>query len=155
MNIRCLECQKWMTQEEKLKKNYCSSQCRSKAYDRRKKLEDSEELKTFIKSFKVSEKTIETAKKEMQKNSNLSGIEIICKVIAPSIQNKDLLQNILENFFKNKFINVLIENISDHLGIEVDLLLEIVKEFFSKVGLMINMIFSDSYWDWDIHYNNR
>ena len=59
----------------------------------------------------------------MQKNSNLSGIEIICKVIAPSIQNKDLLQNILENFFKNKFINVLIENISDHLGIEVDMFL--------------------------------
>ena len=71
--IRCLECQKWMTQGRKKveKKNYCSSQCRSKAYDRRKKLEDSEELKTFIKSFKVSEKTIEPAKKEMQKNSNL------------------------------------------------------------------------------------
>ena len=40
--IRCLECHTWMNTGRKKseRKNYCSNQCRAKAYDRRKKLSE-------------------------------------------------------------------------------------------------------------------
>lgn len=107
--VRCLECQKWMTSGRKKteRKNYCSKQCRSQAYERRKRISQSEEINNLVKSISTTSGSIKPSET----------FEELLTDLGKGIKNKNLLDNILRNILNNNYVFVFEQSMCDHLGI--------------------------------------
>ncbi len=137
--VRCLECQKWMTSGRKKteRKNYCSKQCRSQAYERRKRISQSDEIKNLIRSTSAS---------KIDNYTSLSFDELF-RDLGKNIKNKNLLENIIRNIFSNKYIHVLEPNICVHLGIDLNYI-NFLNNIISRTNKM-RAFNVTPYYDWD------
>lgn len=143
--IRCYECQKWMTIGRKKiePKKYCSKQCRSVAYERRKRIYQSHEIKKIISENRVTPKIDEDI-----------NFENLCSELSKNIKNKGLFESMLKNIMYNQTCNSLETSVSDHLGLDY---LE-SKGFFDylRARTFKSLPFNfNPYWDWDFEQNSR
>lgn len=154
--IRCLECQKWMNTGRKKseRKNYCSNQCRAKAYDRRKKLSESNEVINVVTSLKqimdIKDDIIPKIKKLQENKTNEGIFDIFSDIFAPNLNHTDkiLFNNILKNCFDNFSVETQQISICDHLGITVDQSKNLMRHIHITTSGLMRFNFSP-YWDWD------
>ena len=146
--IRCLECQKWMTigRKKAERKNYCSNQCRSKAYERRKKLFDSSETLELLSNLQPIDEIKTEVLDGLKSKGNRSVFEIFSNALGPNIKEKDLFKSILKNSFDNFNIEAQQESISDHLGITIEQSNKIMRHTHINSLMRFNYT---PYWDWD------
>lgn len=150
---RCLECQAWMKKGRKKidKKNYCSNKCRSKAYDRRKKISEDDQIITIIRSLELKEsEALEAIKKLEVIEKGISVFEIFSNYLAPNLNGirKQTFDSLLENCIHNFRVETRPTNLCKHLGLnekDANHLFPSIKFVITK--LMNLKIFP--YYDWD------
>ena len=154
--LRCLECQNWMTKGRKIKerKNYCSTQCRSRAYNRRSRLAESKQVIETLKSLKSSIKIKkEFLLRRKNKENDETNFRIFIDLIAPNLKKeKDRIcfNDLLDNAFKNFHNDLQQATLCDHLGVSIDISNNLMS-YFKIIQQEFMPTYNSFYKDWDIN----